>query len=236
MNEVFALLETVEMGEWVAYGRSTLAQGRIRPMDFSSRSANPFGITGVNAIARFEDMTIYVDVTMWQVMPVRLLADVMLDEMAHFFYHTTEHHEYHRLRYQLTTTWEAKFGKPWGYYGTEEQLWNDYLDNPDSFTDRERWPFPAIGHRSTPHGGSGSPARSPSSHSRARRRLPRHRRHRQQTADAAGYHRRRVRQPAGHRPERISPRRGPPMTNTMLNAATRPRSRSGVTSWRMVAA
>lgn len=133
MNEVFALLETVEMGEWAAYGRSTLAQGRIRPMDFSSRSANPFGITGVNAIARFEDMTIYVDVTMWQVMPVRLLADVMLDEMAHFFYHTTEHHEYHRLRYQLTTTWEAKFGKPWGYYGTEEQLWNDYLDNPEQF-------------------------------------------------------------------------------------------------------
>lgn len=133
MAAVFDLLEEVGMQEWADYGREFLSQGKIIPVDFSARSANPLGLDGVDATANFRDGKIYVDKTIWQVMPMRLLADVMLDECAHFRTRSTDHTLYYQLQTQLMRAWEAKYGRPWGEYGPEDALWVQYITHPEQF-------------------------------------------------------------------------------------------------------
>lgn len=109
---VFDLMEEVGMAQWADYGRSFLAANRILPMDFSSRDANPWGITGYDAIANLSDGKIYLDQTTWTGMPPRMLVIVMLDELCHFRFQTSGHADYERLRDQFEAAWSERYGGP----------------------------------------------------------------------------------------------------------------------------
>lgn len=109
---VFDLMEEVGMAQWADYGRSFLTAGRIHPIDFSSRDANPWGLTGYDAIANLSDGNIYLDKTTWTGMPPRMLVIVMLDELCHFRFQTSGHADYERLRDQFEAAWCERYGGP----------------------------------------------------------------------------------------------------------------------------
>jgi len=111
MVRIFDTLDQVGMGEWAAYGREFLSQGKIVPMDFSSPDANPFHVSGLDGAANFSDGKIYIDETTWVGTPPRMLVIIMLDELSHFRYMTGDHTEYNRLKREYILVWEAIHGR-----------------------------------------------------------------------------------------------------------------------------
>jgi hypothetical protein len=126
MAGVFDLLETVGMTYWADYGRQFLHTGRILPADFSTKTANRFGLSGYDAIAHLPEGRIYVDVTTWTGMPPRMLATVMLDELCHFYFNTSNHEDYYRLDRELRRAWSARYGRPFSEIGPGDEVYLEW--------------------------------------------------------------------------------------------------------------
>ncbi|MBI3945563.1 MAG: hypothetical protein HY321_06575 [Armatimonadetes bacterium] len=132
MMEVFDILDAVEMKDWGDYGRMFWSQNRIRPMDFSAPENNPFGVSRLDGAANFADGNIYIDQTVWLAMPPRHLAIVMLDEMIHFRYMTTEHDIFNEVTYGtdgFVARWTLTFGRHFNALGPEDAAYQEWWDN-----------------------------------------------------------------------------------------------------------